>query len=65
MITQNSSLRKGWINNACGIVCNLRRRFVEVQVIDNCTNALSELHCIPRIRFEFEPSNSNWTVLQL
>jgi hypothetical protein len=64
-IMRNLSVQKGLVKNARVVVHNLHRRFVEVQLIENSTNALSETHCIPRIRFEFEPMNANWTVLRL
>jgi hypothetical protein len=64
-IMRNLSVQKGLVKNTRVVVRNLHRCFVEVQLIDHSTNALSETHCIPRIRFKFEPTNANWTVLRL
>jgi hypothetical protein len=58
----NLCVRKGLVKNARVIIRSLHRRFVQVQVIDNRTNALGETHCIPRIRFEFTPAYSSWTI---
>jgi hypothetical protein len=38
------------------------RRFIEVRVINNLTGDISEPLSIPRIRFEFTPPNSSWTI---
>ena len=61
-IMRNLSVRKGLVKNARVIVRSLHRRFLQVQVIDNRTNTLGEIHCIPRIRFEFNPAYSSWTI---
>jgi hypothetical protein len=53
---RNMSVPKGLVKNAHVIIQHLHRRFVEVRVINNRTGQLGEIHCIPRIRFEFSPS---------
>ena len=64
-IMRNMSVRKGLVKNARVVVRELHRRFIEVQVIDNRSNSLGELHCIPRIRFEFSPAHASWTVQRM
>lgn len=59
---RNLSVRKGLVKNSRVIIRELHRRFIQVQVIDNRTNTLGEVHCIPRIRFQFNPAYSSWTV---
>lgn len=48
-LMRNMSVRKGLVKNARLIVRNVHRRFIEVQVIDNHSGALGDIHCIPRI----------------
>ena len=61
-IMRNMSVRKGLVKNARVIVKDLHRHFIEIQVINNRTNTLGQIHCIPRIRFEFSPLYSSWTI---
>ena len=46
------------------IIKRLHHRFVQVQIINNRTGQLGEIHCIPRIRFKFTPARSGWTVIR-
>ena len=64
-LLRNLSVRNGLVKNARVVVRQLHRRFVEVQVIDNRTSQLGACHCIPRIRFEFSPAHSSWTIQRL
>lgn len=64
-IMRNMSVRKGLVKNARVIVKNLHRHFIEIQVINNRTNTLGQTHCIPRIRFEFSPPYTSWTIQRL
>ena len=61
-LMRNLFIRKGLVKNTQVIVWTLQRRFIQVQVIDNSTNTLGEIHCILRIRFEFAPTYSSWTI---
>ena len=64
-IMRNLSVRKGLVKNARVIVHSLHRLFVQVQVINNRDGSLGTVHCIPRIRFEFNPPYSSWTIRRL
>jgi hypothetical protein len=59
---RNMSIRKGLVKNARLIVEHLHDRYIQVRVIDNRTGVLGEPQCIPRIRFQFSPPHSSWTV---
>lgn len=61
-IMRNMSVRKGLVKNARVIVRSLHRLFIQVQVINNRDGSLGAVHCIPRIRFEFNPPYSSWTI---
>jgi hypothetical protein len=61
-LMRNMSVRKRLVKNARVIVHQLHRRFVDVRLIDQHTGALSDIHSIPRIRFEFTPQRTCWTV---
>jgi hypothetical protein len=62
---RNLSVREGLVKNARVIVNKLHNRFVEVGVLDNRTGNLGRTHCIPKIRFEFSPPHSSWTVIRI
>jgi len=64
-LMRNISVRKGLVKNARVVVHQLHRRFVQVQLINNRDGQLGEIYCIPRIRFEFTPAHSSWTVHRL
>jgi hypothetical protein len=64
-LMRNMSVRKGLVKNARVIIRNVHRRFAEVQVVNNQTGTLGDIHCIPRIRFEFKPTHSSWTIQRL
>ena len=64
-LMRNMSVRQGLVKNARVVVQRLHRRFVEVQVINNRSDELGLTHCIPRIRFEFTPAHSSWTVQRI
>jgi hypothetical protein len=59
---RNMSIRKGLVKNAWLIIEHLHDHYIQVQVIDNRSGLLGEPQCIPRIRFQFTPSYSSWTV---
>ncbi|KAH9984950.1 hypothetical protein BJV77DRAFT_952192 [Russula vinacea] len=61
-IMRNLSVRKGLVKNARVIVTSVHRHFVQVQVISNRDGTLRAIHYIPRIRFEFNPPYSSWTI---
>ncbi|KAJ8595571.1 hypothetical protein M405DRAFT_329038 [Rhizopogon salebrosus TDB-379] len=50
---------------ALQVVQHLHRCYVEVCVINNRTDYLGDVRCIPRIRFEFTPPRTSWTVHHL
>jgi hypothetical protein len=56
------SVKKGLVKNARLIIERLHRRFIEVRLINNLTGDISEPLSLPRIRFEFTPPNSSWTI---
>ena len=58
-------MRKGLVKNARVVIWQLHRRFVMVQAINNNTTQLGEVHCIPQIHFEFDPSRACWTIYRL
>jgi hypothetical protein len=64
-LMRNMSVKKGLVKNARVIVHELHRKFVEIRVISNRTGCLGDIHCIPRIRFPFQPHHSSWTVHRL
>lgn len=64
-LMRNMSVQRGLVKNARVIVQRLHRRFVEIRVINNRTGELGEVHCIPRIRFEFTPPRASWTIHRL
>jgi hypothetical protein len=61
-VMRNLSVRKGLVKNARVIIRDVHRRFIQVQLIDHHSNSLSEIHCLPRIRFEFCPPYTSWTI---
>jgi hypothetical protein len=64
-LMRNLSVRQGLVKNARVVVRELHRRFIEVQVVDNRLNTMGGCHCIPRIRFEFSPPHTSWTIQRL
>ena len=62
---RNMSVKKGLVKNARVIIEQLHHRFVQVRIMNNLTGALGEAISIPRIRFEFTPANSSWTIQRL
>jgi hypothetical protein len=64
-LMRNMSVQKGLVKNARLIIQRLHQHFVEVRVINNRTGQLGDIHCIPRIRFEFTPTRASWTVHRL
>ena len=56
-IQRNLSVEKGLVRNRRVRIVALHRRFIEVQ-IPNTT----DIHCLPRITFSFNPRGSSWTV---
>ncbi|KAN0082860.1 hypothetical protein V8E55_008655 [Tylopilus felleus] len=56
-ILHNLSIDKDLVHNACVQVTALHRRFIEVRLLHN-----DEIHCIPRISFQFSPASSSWSV---
>lgn len=61
-LMRNMSVKKGLVKNARLIIEQLHHRFIQVRLINNLTGNISDPICIPRIRFEFTPSHSSWTV---
>jgi hypothetical protein len=61
-LMRNMSVKKGLVKNARLIIEQLHHRFIQVRVINNLTNTISDPLCIPRIRFDFTPNNCSWTV---
>ncbi|KAJ8581955.1 hypothetical protein M405DRAFT_831465 [Rhizopogon salebrosus TDB-379] len=53
------SFQKGLVENARFIAQHLHRRYVEMRVINNRTDQLGDVQCIPRIRFEFTPPHAS------
>ena len=64
-LMRNMSVQKGLVKNARLIVEQLHHRFIQVRLINNLTGHLSEPLCLPRIRFEFSPPKSSWTVQRI
>ena len=61
-LMRNMSVEKGLVKNARLIIEQLHHRFIQVRVINNLTDTISDPLCIPRIRFEFTPDHCSWTV---
>jgi hypothetical protein len=61
-LMRNLSVSKGLVKNAHVVVDRLHQRFAEIRLINSRTGLLSESHCIPRIRFDFMPARTSWTV---
>lgn len=57
-IQRNLAVEKGLVRNARVQITALHHRFVEIRRIDS-----HEVHCIPRINFDFHPPYTDWTVL--
>jgi hypothetical protein len=64
-IMRNMSMGKGLVKNARVIVERLLRHIIYVRVINNLTGVLEEPVAIPRIRFEFSPKWTSWTVQRI
>ena len=62
---QNMSVKKGLVKNARLIIQQLHHRYIQVRVLNNLTGRLNQPVCIPRIRFEFTPGRSTWTIYRL
>ena len=62
LIMRNMLVEKGLVKNARAIIEHLHWRYIEVHVINNQTGELGDIHCIPRIWFEFTPLRASWTV---
>lgn len=58
-IQHNIAVQKGLVRNARVLITALHRRFVEVRRIDS-----DEVHCLPRINFDFHPPYTDWTILR-
>ena len=65
LIMRNMSVEKGLVKNARVKIECLHRRYIEVRIINNRTGKLGDIHCIPRIQFEFTPLCASWTVHRL
>jgi|ERR1700722_20006809 len=64
-LMRNMSVDKGLVKNARVIVHKVHRTFAEIRLIDQRTGTLGDIHCLPRIRFNFSPANSSWTFSRL
>jgi hypothetical protein len=56
------SFQKGLVNNPRLIAQHSHRHYVEVRVINNRTDQLGDVQCIPRIRFEFTRPHASCTI---
>ena len=61
-LMRNMSVQHGLVKNARLIVLHLHHQFIEIQVINNHMGQLGDIHCIPRIQFEFTPSRASWMI---
>jgi len=62
-IMRNLSIDDGLVKNARVIVTRLIRFTVEVKTLPSVVNNFtSQLFCLPRINFEFQPNYCPWTV---
>ena len=62
-IMRNLSIDNGLVKNARVIVTKLNYFTVEVKTLPSVVNNFtSQLFCLPRINFEFQPSHCPWTV---
>lgn len=64
-LMRNMSVQKGLVKNARLTIVRLHQRYIEVRVINNRTGELGDIHCLPRIRFDFTPPRASWTVQRL
>jgi hypothetical protein len=64
-LMRNLSLRKRLVRNARVVVEKLNQRFVQIRVLGTNGELGEEVHCIPRIRFPFQPNRSSWTVIRI
>ncbi|KZT50151.1 hypothetical protein CALCODRAFT_417909, partial [Calocera cornea HHB12733] len=63
-LMRNFSVKKRLVKNARVVVETLNHHFVQIHVLATNGHLDPELHCIPRIRFSFQPQHSSWTVLR-
>ena len=62
-IMRNLSIDDGLVKNARVIVTRLNRFTVEVKTLPSVVNNFtSQLFCLPRINFEFQPNYCPWTM---
>ncbi len=65
-LMRNMSVEKGLVKNARVIIHRMHARYLEVKVIPNTTRQhvtpTGEIHCIPRLHFDFKPENCAWSV---
>jgi hypothetical protein len=64
-IMRNMSIEKGLVKNSRVVIRALHTRVVEVQTLNGNGNLSDEIFPLPRIRFEFHPPSSSWTVQRL
>jgi hypothetical protein len=64
-IMRNMSIEKGLVKNSRVVIHSLHSRFVEVRTLQVDGNLSTEIFSLPRIRFNFHPPNSSWTVDRL
>jgi hypothetical protein len=63
VLTRNLSIKKGLVKNAYVIIKSVQRNYVEVTLLsENAFQLNTHDYCIPRITFEFCPTNVNFTV---
>ncbi|KZO90372.1 hypothetical protein CALVIDRAFT_461514, partial [Calocera viscosa TUFC12733] len=64
-LMRNFSVKTKLVKNARVVVQSLHQRFVQIRVLSTNGQLGEELHCIPRIRFQFKPYRSSWTVVRV
>ena len=65
VLTRNLSVKKGLVKNARVVIKSLQRNYVEVTLLNkNKFMPQEQNYCIPRITFEFQPLNANFTILR-
>src|SRR3984957_11141053 len=55
------SVDKGLVKNAHVVVEKIHCTFAKIRLINQRTGHLGDIHCLPRIRFNFTPTNTTWT----
>ena len=65
LLMRNISVKTGLVKNARVLIKQLRDHYALISVLDeNGREQRREPHLIPRIHFEFEPPNTNFTIIR-